>query len=338
MSGLISLAQANTVLILAQVPEYLPQNDLLAWWPFNGNATDESGNGNHGVLNGVLPAEDRFGEVNAAFAFNGSSNIEIDNAFIAAFGTGSFTVSAWFRTSSPSVANIVRYDDCYTGATWGARIGVNGFVEGLEADASRNAHLVDTDTPFNDNNWHSLIYLRDTGSMSDRLYVDGVLRDEFFFGDVYLIDWNGNPLMIGSCGVWAEFFNGAIDDVALWNRALNACEIESLWLNDSYLAGCTDPAACNYSENALCDDASCLYAEPGYDCQGNYVTDFNGNGITDATEVWGCTYESALNFNPEASGDDGSCIFSCAGDINNDSVINTGDLLELLALFGQNCP
>ncbi|MFM7105117.1 MAG: hypothetical protein ACKOW8_06310 [Flavobacteriales bacterium] len=59
-----------TAVSVAQVPSYVPTDGLVGWWPFNGNANDESGNGNNGMVNGATLAEDRFGNVNAAFSFN----------------------------------------------------------------------------------------------------------------------------------------------------------------------------------------------------------------------------------------------------------------------------
>ena len=58
----------------AQVPNYVPTDGLVGWWPFNGNANDESGNGHDGVVNGATLTEDRFGSANAAFDFNGISH------------------------------------------------------------------------------------------------------------------------------------------------------------------------------------------------------------------------------------------------------------------------
>ena len=49
-----------------QVPNYVPTNGLLGWWPFNGNANDESGNGNDGTVNGATLTTDRFGVSNKA--------------------------------------------------------------------------------------------------------------------------------------------------------------------------------------------------------------------------------------------------------------------------------
>ena len=47
---LSSLFALITTLGFSQVPNYVPANGLVGWWPFNGNANDESGNGNNGTL------------------------------------------------------------------------------------------------------------------------------------------------------------------------------------------------------------------------------------------------------------------------------------------------
>ena len=60
--------------LLAQVPSYVPTNGLVAYWPFNGNANDESGNGNNGINYGATATSDRNGITNSALSFNGSSN------------------------------------------------------------------------------------------------------------------------------------------------------------------------------------------------------------------------------------------------------------------------
>ena len=56
--------------------------------------------------------------------------------------------------------------------------------------------------------------------------------------------------------------------------------------------------------------------------------------------VLGCTYPSASNFSPEATVDDGTCNFVdlvCAGDIDNNLIVNSADLLLFLASFGTTC-
>jgi hypothetical protein len=50
----------------AQIPSYVPTSGLVGWWPFNGNANDECGNGNNGTVNGATLTTDRFGVANKA--------------------------------------------------------------------------------------------------------------------------------------------------------------------------------------------------------------------------------------------------------------------------------
>lgn len=58
-------------LLFSQVPNYVPTNGLVGWWPFTGNANDMSGNGNNGIVNGATLTTDRNGNNNSAYSFNG---------------------------------------------------------------------------------------------------------------------------------------------------------------------------------------------------------------------------------------------------------------------------
>jgi hypothetical protein len=83
-------------------------------------------------------------------------------------------------------------------------------------------------------------------------------------------------------------------------------------------------------------------------CTDPFSTEFNpfaenDNGSCATPVVWGCTYADAENYDVAANVDDGTCTFelgntSCAGDINGDGIINTGDLTALLGDFGTVCP
>ena len=58
---LLILFLGFTIFSFGQVPSYVPTNGLVGWWGFNGNANDESGNGNNGTVNGATLIADRFG-------------------------------------------------------------------------------------------------------------------------------------------------------------------------------------------------------------------------------------------------------------------------------------
>ena len=77
------------------IPSYVPKNGLIGWWPFNGNANDESGNGNNGTVNGATLTSDKNGKINSAYSFNGLNN------YISTSRTSlsNFSFSIWFNTA-----------------------------------------------------------------------------------------------------------------------------------------------------------------------------------------------------------------------------------------------
>ena len=80
------------------------------------------------------------------------------------------------------------------------------------------------------------------------------------------------------------------------------------------IEGCMDAEACNYDATAEVDDASCDFAEAGYDCDGACLADADGDGVCDGFEVVGCQSDNACNYDPAAT-DEGECDFcSCNGE------------------------
>lgn len=111
----------------------------------------------------------------------------------------------------------------------------------------------------------------------------------------------------------------------------------------TYPDGCNDPSACNFDPAITCADPSdCTYAGCIYPLACNYDPSAGcDNGSCDFNSCFGCTYPGALNYDPLAINDDGSCIIDygsdCLGDLNEDTVINTLDLLTILGAFGTSC-
>jgi hypothetical protein len=85
----------------AQVPSNVPTAGLDAWYSFNGNANDESGNGNNGILYGATLTSDRFGNPNGACSFNGLGNyIQLPSTFLGGAQVSSFTMHSSFKVNS----------------------------------------------------------------------------------------------------------------------------------------------------------------------------------------------------------------------------------------------
>ena len=73
-----------------------------------------------------------------------------------------------------------------------------------------------------------------------------------------------------------------------------------------YVSGCSNPTACNYDAFSTEDDGSCAYPQQYYDCNGQCLSDTDGDGICDELEIVGCTEPMACNYEPTAT-DEGSC-------------------------------
>jgi hypothetical protein len=73
---------------------------LVAYYPFNDNANDESGNGNNGTAMGATLTTDRFGNPNSAFVFDGTNDyIALDDHYANGNSLAQFSVSVWYKTS-----------------------------------------------------------------------------------------------------------------------------------------------------------------------------------------------------------------------------------------------
>jgi len=335
----------------SQVPDYVPTDGLVGWWPFNGNANDESGNGNDGVVNGATLTQDRNGEANKAYSFDGMDDkIDVPSSENLNMGMADFSISLYFNSLAIPIQD-QQYPYLYIIQKRYYSLG-DGYS--LYVDASNNVHaeILDsnstTDIGTNQEDlalgqwYHFVVVFHRQGNA--QLFINGVLQNSLPINSENGNLINDKSLGIGyfsppgpNCLSGCHFYNGKLDDIGIWNRALTECEIESLYLAQANSLGCTQPEACNYNPEAFCDDGSCVVAPEGFDCLGNCITDYNQNGIADAEEIWGCTYPSASNYNPNATDDDGSCNFSCPGDLNNDEIINTSDLLLFLSYFGQTC-
>jgi hypothetical protein len=228
----LSLAAAT----LAQtVPNYVPTNGLVGWWPFNGNANDESGNNNNGTVNGATLTTDRFGNTNKAFSFDGISNyIDIGdptNNLFDFFGAN-FTISAWVSTISNQLDGPI-----VTKQSLGVIPNVSGdynmniingqgrFAMGMGNGQGAQRFSI---SQVNDGNWHHIVAIYVNNNIE--IYVDGVLENGFYGGpNVYpsVLLNSIESLRFGKG--WTSHYEGKLDDIGILNRALTQQEITDLY-------------------------------------------------------------------------------------------------------------
>jgi hypothetical protein len=214
----------------AQIPNYVPQNALVGWWPFNGNANDESGNGNNGTVNGATLTSDRFGIANQAYMFQ-LNDITINNYFYNN-GWQDYSISFWFKTNNV-IQQAQNFFNTYPhdgeGFGWNHPNILNKISHWKNEDPNIHIWNIFSANPLNYNNvqtdnWIFLTIVK--SSLSYNYYVNGQLDKVSIATITALNQLTG--LRFGSIGS-GEFFNGKLDDFGIWNRVLNECEIQDLY-------------------------------------------------------------------------------------------------------------
>ncbi len=196
-------------------------DSLKAWYPFNGNELDMSGNGNDGVVNGATLTSDRYGVQNRAYFFDGiSANIELSNDF----DYVERTVNFWFNASSITQGSSnTMYDSDHANLVNGKTgFNVNNFTTGMHA--TLNYGNIGNTVDINLNQWYMVTI---TVSDSVRKYICDSLIATLPINPIH--SWSGNfYASLGKTRVNDRFFHGKIDDVRIYNRALKLEEISML--------------------------------------------------------------------------------------------------------------
>jgi hypothetical protein len=219
----------TTCRLLAQIPT----NGLVGYWPFNGNANDESGNGHNGVVYGAQLTTDRNNSPNKAYEFDGTSMyIQCANANYSF--TNAITISLWVEmTTSQTQGAQFLVSKGVDGNTGNFSLNYNNlpyvFYGGFGSGTQNNAISQIVHSP--NTGWRHISMVYDGSNI--KLYVNGSLEattayvnpmvnigDLLMFGKQYTPTPNTPPY----------YTKGKLDDIGIWNRALTQQEISNLLL------------------------------------------------------------------------------------------------------------
>jgi hypothetical protein len=224
-----------TAATMAQVPNYVPTNGLVGWWPFNGNANDESGNGINGTVNGATLTSDRFGNIGTAYSFNGIDDyIDFLNSSVPT-GTSSRTISLWFNVLSYP-QDQQGYYFYSQGITTIPNSGQSHNLVLIRNNSNPTAgpiylaytasHPTEIQANFQPliSNWYHLVGVYEQGLA--KLYLNSNLLSQ-----LSVPFWNtaNNNFVIGRRVDPDDYCDGKIDDIGIWDRALTECEIKDLY-------------------------------------------------------------------------------------------------------------
>jgi hypothetical protein len=258
-NALANLQRAITAYQTNRVQPVSPAN-LVAFWKFTGNPADSSGNGHNGVLKtnyigtsaatatdgGTLPVltTDRYGNANSAYMFNNGAYIEIpyDNSLY----PNNFTISVWVMPTVSSNGNYIFSIDHYFGYKF--QLQGNNFPF-LTVSTDSGIHDID-DNPgaVTSGKWSHVIvtwgggiatFYIDSGTpvktvnatgnlIAPKTIVNACIGNELPKSAYNFTDTSNPNYFYG-----ASYFQGALDDIRLYNKVLSATEIQSLFTMES---------------------------------------------------------------------------------------------------------
>jgi hypothetical protein len=206
----------------------------------------------------------------------------------------------WQIGDSSSISELILYDDGYV---------FNGQeeVEAHFTDNNNFAYDPGIDFAFETDSGHVVDPINLTPDSAAIAVDSEFLPEDAWFESVdYIGAFSPNGGNWLTCWTYAE----QLGLFGAWNNDEGNTEADVL--------GCTYLFACNFNNEATVDDGSC-----------------------EIESCAGCTWPNADNYNPDALFDDGSCtgggVLACPSDINQDGMVNTGDLLIFLGAFGEEC-
>lgn len=234
----------NLIVLIYTYPPYSLNTNLIAYYPFTGNAKDKSGNGFDGIVYGSTLTTDRFGSSNSAFAFNNNQYINIPqtndkNIFPltinlwASFDSLNNSSGSLFKKYAPamwdgfallpSTGNLVNSASIYPFYLTGQGV-PNGIIGGYGIPESSF-----TISKISTSKWVQITMTVD--STVGKLYLNGSLVDSLNWRTKAKPSSNTLTWNIGGTYQGDNWFKGKIDDVGVWQRALSISEIQYLYLN-----------------------------------------------------------------------------------------------------------
>jgi len=206
---------------------------LVAYYPFNGNANDESGNGNNGAVYGATLTQDKAGSLSSAYLFDGIDDyMELPHPGYLAEGT----VAAWvyFQTvPNPFPANGWMWfcisenpiNQNFEGVDFGVHpYYANNLAFGIYDKSIWDWRWADSGVQPVAGTWYHFVGTWGSGGIN--IYIDGELKGSNpYTGGIP--QWTHYNYLGGN--TWGGYVNSALDEVRIYNRALSEAEIRELY-------------------------------------------------------------------------------------------------------------
>ena len=295
----------------SQCPE-----DMVAYWRADGDAADYVADHNGTLMGGATFAA---GHCEQAFSFDGDGDyVSIPSSSDFGFGSNSFSMCAWIKGSHPAQGEawtIFDRNGLYSGDIQYAQFNIHIIPGGyfrvqIRDDYNGYSQYVSGSTDVGDEQWHFVLGVVDRSVNTIYLYVDGALDNSGALTETGPMTFNNDDETIGAlCNPTCQdvyFYEGLIDEVAVYRKALTAQEAWNLY-----------QSSCHYCQVVVTPTPPPL---PIIDSG-----DYNGDGISDIAIFRACSGLWAVR-------DLGSVYFGTSGDIPASGDYN-GDGTAEIAVF-----
>ncbi|MGZ3753775.1 MAG: LamG domain-containing protein [Mucilaginibacter sp.] len=208
---------------------------LIAYWSFDGDVKDYSGNGNNGTGYNLTAVTDRFGRSNSAYYFDGSSSyVSVPDNSALRLSSTDITLNAWvkldtYNASYGSQLMSKRTSGANNGWGWSIT-GYSSYPVGVgfygPGGGSANAYGT---TVIGTSSWHMITSVYSYSGQQLSIYIDGVYDST----TSSIATPNGSITAAVNIGrdvaTAGYYFQGAMDDIRIYGRALNSTEISGLY-------------------------------------------------------------------------------------------------------------
>lgn len=218
-----------SIIIQAQIPT----EGLVAYYPFNGNANDESGNSNNGTVNGASLTIDRFGEINSAYSFDGVDDyINVTKSILSSTST-SLSISMWFKSSDDDAHLISDRSGAGNTSKYSISISQTTLASGCEdGNCSGGCPSFSSYMEYPINRWNHVVLIKNKEENVSNIYLNGI---EVGFRTFFCYTNFTSPTAIGRGNSYYTsdgYLNGEIDDIRIYNKVLSVTDINKL-LNEN---------------------------------------------------------------------------------------------------------
>ncbi|OYU94282.1 MAG: hypothetical protein CFE21_16995 [Bacteroidetes bacterium B1(2017)] len=255
-----------------------PSADLVAWYRFNGNANDFSGNNHNGLIvstssaNAVNAISDRNATASSAYDFVGNGRVDFTIPANPTFnGLNEFTAMAWVKVSNFAGANFVDKGiistDAADGLSFNLMVTKEQGLFGQIFDASANPVGAATSASYiyNAGTWAHVAITYENGIQS-RIFLDGNVVGTIGSFATGTMNLSARRYTIGAFGQtiggvfnYSNNMNGGLDDVRIYKKALTAVQIQNIMNSTSALSA---PPMENSKLNLVKSDEGNLFPNP----------------------------------------------------------------------------